>query len=181
MDARTWMKDKKTDLNSKMVALQCNESADQGAAGIVQRMNLFYKIFVCLAAFVSCLAVGALTFSEFHPTNSRFAELAETCLCSSAITAVIAAVAATMTLFHFQGLKNITPVELAVAWSPLMLLDLAIAEFIVGMASWYCGKNFGRGNIFVTTYTAILLSFCCIVSAWMFGKWQIKGQDVKAL
>jgi hypothetical protein len=173
-------KDNKSDLKSKMAVLQCDGSSGTGATVMVQRMNLFYKLFVCLAALISCLAVGALTLSEFHPTNSQFAEVAEGCLCSSATTAVIAAVAATMLLFHFEGHKNITRVELAVAWSPLMLLDLAIAEFTVGMASWYCGKKSGRGGVFMTIYTAVLLSFCFLVSSWMFGKWQNKGQYVKS-
>lgn len=163
-----------------MVALQCDEFSGTGANSVVQRMNQFYKLFVGLATLISCLAVGALTFSEFHPTNSRFVELSEGCLCSSVITAVIAAVAATMLLFQFDGPKRITGFELAVAWAPLTLLDLAIVEFLVGMACWYFGKNPGRGGVFVTTYTSVLLSFCFIVSAWMFGKWQIRGQCIKA-
>jgi hypothetical protein len=89
-----------------MRSLRWGKQLDIRAFLVFQRIQRFYSTFVVLAALISGLAVAALTFSEFHPTSSELIKTSEGFLCSSAITAVISAVVATMLLFQFEGLEK---------------------------------------------------------------------------
>ncbi|KAF5020683.1 hypothetical protein F66182_7281 [Fusarium sp. NRRL 66182] len=42
-----------------------------------------------------------------------------------------------MLLFRFEGQQNPTRNDLAVAWIPPILLDMAIVEFLIGLVLWY--------------------------------------------
>lgn len=141
-----------------------------------QRMQHFYKTFVVLAALISGLAVGALTFDEFHPTGSGLARVAEGFLCSAAVTAVISAVVATMLLFQFEGIRRITRRDFVIAWSPLTLLDISIVEFLIGMVCWYSSKNIRWRSAVMATQLAVLLGSCVVLSGWMMWKWQSAGE-----
>jgi hypothetical protein len=57
------------------------------------------------------------------------------------MTTVISAMLTTMLLFRFEGHDTPTRKELGIAWSPLILLDLAIIEFLVGLMLWYADKS----------------------------------------
>jgi hypothetical protein len=117
-----------------MPSFRWNKELDRRAVLISRRIHRFYKTFVVLAALISGLAVAALTFNEFHPTNSGLIRVSEGFLCSASITAVVLAVATTMLLFQFEGVGKITRLDLAIAWSPLVLLDCSIVELFVGVA-----------------------------------------------
>lgn len=116
---------------------------------------------------MSGLAVGALTFDEFHEPASGLIQAAEGFLCSSAITAVVSAVFATMLLFLFEGWERGARRDLAIAWLPLVLLDISILEFLVGMVCWYSSKNLQwKGELMATQLTA-LMSLCLALCLWM--------------
>jgi len=69
----------------------------------------------------------------------------------------------TMLLFRFQGRESASHKELAIAWSPLIILDWSILTFLVGIVVWYVDKNNGwRGSI-IAASTAFCLMFC----TWM--------------
>jgi hypothetical protein len=87
-------------------------------------------MFMVLVALISGLTVAALTFSEFHPTSSGLIQASEGFLFSSAITAVIAAVVATMLLFQSEGLEKPTRRDLAVAWASYAAMNDSIASKI---------------------------------------------------
>lgn len=142
---------------------------------VFKRLCRFYATFVVLGALVSGLALAALTFDEFHPTPSALIRTAEGFLCSSAITAVMSAVMATMLLFQFEALDRATRRDLAIAWVPLVLLDLAIIEFLVGVVCWYYGKTATWRGALMATQFAVLLGGCLIVSTWMWFNMKEKG------
>ncbi|KAM0271950.1 hypothetical protein ACHAQH_008889 [Verticillium albo-atrum] len=142
---------------------------------VLQRTQHFYNTFIILAALVAALAVGALTFPEFHPTRSAFDHVAEGFFTSSAITAVVSAVVAIMLHFMFQGVERASRLDLAVSWAPLVLLDFSIVEFLLGMACWYAGKNVSWRGVVMAVQTAGLLAYTLTVSAWVYFALSRKG------
>lgn len=66
----------------------------------------------------------------------------------------------TMLLFRFQGRENASHKELAIAWSPLILLDWSILSFLVGIVVWYVDKNDGWRSSIIAASTAFCLAFC---------------------
>jgi ABC-type xylose transport system permease subunit len=100
---------------------------------------------------------------QFHPTETALQRLAEGFLVSSASTAVIAAMLGTMLLFRFQGRENASHKELAIAWSPLIILDWSILTFLVGIVAWYVDKSNGWRGSLIAASTAFCLAFC----TWM--------------
>lgn len=141
---------------------------------VFQRMQRFYNTFVILAALVSGLAIAALTFPEFRPSTG-LSQVGEGFLCSSAITAVLAAVMASMLLFQFEGLERATRLDLAVSWMPLAFLDLSIIEFLIGVVCWYWGKNEHWRGALIATELFCLLGVCAWQSAWMWIRLSTKG------
>lgn len=139
---------------------------DTRAFLVFQRIQRFYSTFTVLSALVSGLAVGVLTFPEFHPSSARI-RVAEGLLCSSAITAVLAAVFATMLLFAFEGVERATRTHLAIAWSPLVFLDLSVVEFLGGLVCWYYGHNVLWRGALMATQLAVLLGLVIAVTVWM--------------
>ncbi|KAE9978334.1 hypothetical protein EG328_001508 [Venturia inaequalis] len=121
--------------------LRLTKNLDIRAFLVFQRLCRFYKTLNVVAALVAGLSLAILTFNEFHPTESSLVRAAEGFLCSSAITAVISAMTSTMLLFRFEGQEHATRKDLALAWSPLFMLDLAIVEYLLGLLLWYNGKN----------------------------------------
>ena len=55
--------------------------------------------------------------------------------------AVILALLSTMHLFRFKGHETATRKDLAIAWFPLVLLDWAIVQFLLGLMLWYVDKS----------------------------------------
>lgn len=153
-----------------------NKALDRRAFLVFQRVHRFYKTFVVLSALISGLAVAALTFDEFHGTSSGLIHASEGFLCSSAITAVVAAVVATMLLFQFEGVESVRRKDLAVAWSPLILLDLSIVEFLVGMVCWYSSKNMKWRGALMAAQLAGLMGLCIAMCLWMLGMWFVLNE-----
>ncbi|KAK1953630.1 hypothetical protein LY78DRAFT_708263 [Colletotrichum sublineola] len=151
-----------------------NKQLDIRAFLVFQRLLRFYNTFVVLAALVSGLAVAALTLPDFHP-SSGISLVAEGFLCSSAISAVLSAVMATMLLFAFEGIERASRVDLAVAWSPLVLLDISIVEFLLGMICWYWGKNAPWRGALMAVQLTWLMGFCVVLSIWMWFHLSRKG------
>ena len=133
------------------------------------RLQRVYSTFVVLAALISALSLAVMTFNEFHPTTSALSLAAEGVLCSSAMTAVIAAVAATMLMFLFEGHEKATRKDLIVAWMPLVFLDISVVEFLVGLVCWYSDKNKGWRAALMETQLAVLTAICVILAIWMWA------------
>lgn len=154
-----------------MFSPQWNKQLGPGPTLVFIRMQSFYNTFTVLAALISGLAVGALTFDEFHPTTSGLVRASEGFLCSAAITAVISAVVATELMFQYEGVHKVTRKDLVIAWTPLAFLDISIVEFLIGIACWYSSKNNQWRGDLMATHLAILLGSCVGLTIYLTYKW----------
>lgn len=121
------------------------------------------------------LSLAVLTFDEFHPTQSALIRAAEGLLCSSASSSVISVMVSTMLLFKFEGRESATRTDLAIAWSPLVIMDVAIVEYLFGLELWYSGKNNEWRIALMSSQLAILLGYCIWISFWMWTTMSDKG------
>lgn len=151
------------------------KNLDIRALLVFQRLCRFYKTLNVVAALVAGLSLAILTFNEFHPTKSSLVRAAEGFLCSSAITAVISVMTSTMLLFRFEGQEYATRKDLALAWSPLFMLDLAIVEYLLGLLLWYNGKNNGWRIALMSLQMVGLLLFSISLAVWMWQTMSDKG------
>ena len=167
MEPRTWSIWSTATAPVQVRPLWWSKYLDLRAFLVFQRIQRFYSTFVILAALISGLAIGAMTFEEFHPSSGLIA-VSEGLLCSSALTGILSAVMAAMLVFSFEGLERATRRDLAVAWMPLVLLDLSILEFLGGMVCWYCGKNETWQGALMATQLVVLVLYCGALSTWMW-------------
>ena len=75
---------------------------------IFHRIIRFYDNYILLSALMAGLSIGALQFSEFHPTATTATQAAEGLLTSAACSAVFAVMLAVMLSFHFEGQDSAT-------------------------------------------------------------------------
>lgn len=62
-----------------------------------------------------------------------------------------------------------------IAWSPLVLVDIVILEFLVGIVLWYAGKNStARGSI-LSSQLAFLLVLVMTMAVWMWTAMSVRG------
>jgi hypothetical protein len=80
-----------------------------------------------------------------------------------------------MLLFRFEGHDAPTRKHLAIAWTPLILLDWAIVEFLVGLILWYAGKNDEWRTSLVAMNLVILLALTVWTAVWMWQEMSRKG------
>ena len=116
-----------------------------------------------------------LTFDEFHPTIHARARTAEGFLCSSANTSVITVTLATMLMFRFEGQKAAKRKEMMLAWMPLVLLDWAILEFLIGLVLWYTSNNSHGRSILIGMQVVVLLGFVIGVAISMYISMSVPG------
>lgn len=141
---------------------------------VFQSIIRFYSTFATLSALVGALSIGALTFPDFHP-SSGLIRIGEGLLCSSAVTAVLAAVMATMLMFTFEGFEGATRADLVVAWSPLVMLDVSILEFLVGVTCWYRGMHDDWRGVLMIAQLCLMLGGCVGYATWMWLRLGRKG------
>ena len=80
-----------------------------------------------------------------------------------------------MLMFRFESHDAATRKELAVAWLPLVLLDLAIVEFLIGLMVWYGTKAEAWRWGLVAGNLTVLLGVCVVVAVWMWRTMSVKG------
>ncbi|KAF2787135.1 hypothetical protein K505DRAFT_288497 [Melanomma pulvis-pyrius CBS 109.77] len=164
--------------------LKLNKNLDIRAFLVLQRLHRFYKTLNIVSALVAGLSLAVLTFDEFHPTQSGLVRAAEGLLCSSAFSSVTSVMTSTMLLFKFEGRESATRKDLAIAWTPLVLLDFAIVEYLFGLVLWYSGKNNEWRTALISSQLAFLLGCCVWLSFWMWdtmsGKGGLGKEEVKS-
>lgn len=150
---------------------------DQRARGFLlfQRLQRFYKTFALLNGFISVAGATALSMEEFHPTRSILASTSEGLLCSSVITAVTSAVICIMLLFRFDGAEKATQGELLLAWAPLILLDISVMEFLIGLVCWYIDRNASWRGLLLGIQFVTLTAFCIVISFSVWSSLNTKG------
>jgi hypothetical protein len=153
-----------------------NKLLDLRARLVFQRLQRFYQTFNIVATLVGGLSLAVLTFDELHGQETTLARAAEGLLCSSALTAVVAVTIATMLLFRFEGHETRpTRIDLLVAWVPLVLLDLVIVEFLVGLVLWYAVKNEPWRRAAMGVQLAVWLVFTIALAIWMWNTMCVEG------
>lgn len=121
------------------------------------------------------ISLGALSFSEFHPSTTSLDKAAEGFLTSATCAAVVAVMLAIMLSFRFEGHVSATRLDLLIAWTPLVLLDWSIVGVLVGLMLWYCEKNDVWRAAIMTGTMGSLLGFSIWVAIWMWQKMSTKG------
>lgn len=91
------------------------------------------------------------------------------------MTAVVSAMLATMLLFRFEGHDGPTRKELGIAWLPLILLDWAIIEFLVGLMLWYANKTDRWRYSLVGAGLSVLLALATWTAVWMWQDMSLEG------
>jgi len=74
----------------------------------------------------------------------------------------------TMLLFRFEGYITASHKDLALAWSPLVILDWSILSFLAGLIVWYKDKNTGWRSSIIGATTGLCLSYTAWVSVDMW-------------
>jgi len=162
-------------MHASIGRLNVNKKLDARAFLVFQRLQRFYKTLNVVSALVGGLSLAVLSFPEFHPTQSSLARAAEGFLCSSALTAITSVMLSTMLLFRFEGHETATRKELALAWTPLALLDWAIVEYLLGLVLWYSGKNNRWRTAMMSAQMAVLLVYSMWMALWMWHTMSDKG------
>ncbi|OKP09999.1 hypothetical protein PENSUB_4589 [Penicillium subrubescens] len=145
---------------------------------ITDRLQRLYKWFFFLAALLGVLAVNALTFPEFHPAQNAPAQLSHGLLCSALVTSIISAVILLMLLFEFDETASPPRSGLHVAsvWTPVVLLDMACVELLVGIASWYCSSSPRWAGEMLAGYLVVLLCVCIALSLSIACNWSVMNK-----
>lgn len=135
---------------------------------LLRRLQRIHSTFIVVSALLGGLSLAVLSFDEFHPTETDINHAAEGLLCASALGSVVSVMISTMLLFKFEGHESGTYQDLAIAWSPLVILDAAIVEYFFGVLLWYAGKNNRWRTTLMSAHLVILILFSIWVAAWMW-------------
>ncbi|KAJ3481519.1 hypothetical protein NLG97_g7803 [Lecanicillium saksenae] len=151
---------------------------------VFQRLQRFNQTFIVLTALIAALDIGALSFQEFRPPDANGAvdlhdsslnRAAQGLFCTSAITAVVSALTAAMLLFQFEGFETATRLDLAVAWIPVALMNMASLEFLLGLICWYAANNVWWRVIVMTALVASFLGLWLVLTVYMYLSIRAKG------
>lgn len=151
-----------------------HKQLDTRARLIFARLTNFYDNFNVISTLLAGTSVAVLAFGEFS-TDSALIKAAEGCLTSSSLTAIVSVVLAIMLRFKFEGHEMPTRLDLAVAWIPLVMLDISIVEFLLGLLLWYADKNNTWRTALMTAQFVALLVAASAVAVWMWNSMSIKG------
>ncbi|KAK8055000.1 hypothetical protein PG993_000227 [Apiospora rasikravindrae] len=158
------------DYEDKWDEYDMNEKEGKGEDGE------FYQTFNLIFTLLSGLSLSVLTFDEFHneQKHSDLVDASAGLMTSSAITAVVAVMTVTMLLFKFEGHVDPAWMDLAISWIPLILVDTAILEFLVGMVLWYTAKYSTTSTAIISLQLGILLVGTMLMAVWM---WKTMRQE----
>ncbi|KAI1759620.1 hypothetical protein GGR53DRAFT_513068 [Hypoxylon sp. FL1150] len=157
--------------------LRLHKVLDVRATLVFNRLQRFYQTFNVIATLLGGLALAVMTFDEFHDAGGDQGLIAGSAglLTSSAITAVVAVMTATMLLFKFEGHEKPTRLDLAVGWVPLVLVDLVIVEFLVGLALWYAAKYRPWCTALIVAQLVVMMAGTIVMAVWMWNSMSLKG------
>ena len=142
--------------------LPIDSHIDSDASDIFARLLRFYKTFNIISALISGLSIAMLTFNEFHPATSKQLNVAECLLVISVFTGVISIMVTNILLFGFEGYTSVTCNDMALAWSPLVILDFSILAFLGGLLLWSTDKS----NYWTIPVLGSLASILLLINCW---------------
>lgn len=143
------------------------EDLDFGASVILHRLTQFYWFFVLLGALLCGFAIATQGFVDPYPQTTA-GQASEGLLCSSTLTSLVCVIITTMLLFHHEDTKEVKRIDLALAWTPVILLDISLIELLIGITCWYWGKNKHWQGTILALELFGLLSWCVGISAWIW-------------
>lgn len=149
-------------------------------------MQRFYQTFNIIATLLGGLSLAVLTFDDFNndERNQTLINAAAGLLTSSAITAVVAVMTAVMLLFKFESHEKPTRLDLAIGWVPLVLVDVVIVEFLIGVVLWYAAKYPPWCTVLITVQLVLMLAGTVVMAVWMWKamsrKGGLGGEEIKA-
>lgn len=82
---------------------------------------------------------------------------------------------ATMLLFLYQGHDVPTHKDLVLAWLPLVLVDVAIVEYLLGLLLWYGSKNTKWRFAVMGVEVASQLVGTIVIAFWMYSRMSLAG------
>lgn len=144
------------------------------AYALFLKMETLYQDFVFLAAVISILAGGALSFEEFRNSKSGLLQISEGHLCSAAATAILSGIMTLTLKFHSQSFARVTSVGRLIVWLPIIFLELSMAQFLVGLGYWYCSRSSEQASRGMAVYITSLLLTWIALSAWIFRRRSVR-------
>lgn len=146
---------------------------------VFKRIQRFYQTFNIISTLLGGLSLAVMTFQDFqigdHDLPRRLIDVSAGFLTSSVLTAVIAVMLATILLFRFEGHDMPTRLDLAVSWVPLVLVDLVILEFLIGLMVWYAARYSRGAVIAMASQLVILLSATITIAIWVWNSMSARG------
>lgn len=85
---------------------------------------------------------------------------------TSIIMAVITVVLTTMLLFLFDEHEKPTKYDVAIAWLPVILVDAAITQFLVGIMVWFAAMYDSCYPI-IACQLGVLIVCCTVIALWL--------------
>lgn len=107
----------------------------------LKRLQQPYNTIQIMAIFLSCVSTFLLSFDTPREEASlRMLDVSAGLPTSAAMTAVVALAIIAMLSFHFRRGDTTGRYDGAVVWLPVILIDIVIIEFLVGLGVRHSAK-----------------------------------------
>lgn len=98
------------------------------------RLKQSYPTFDVIAMFKGCASLFVISFGDYrHEASPGLRDVLAGLLTSALMTAVVALLVTAMLLVYFQYCDAPGSYESVVAWLPVVLVDIVIIEFLIGL------------------------------------------------
>lgn len=135
-------------------------------------------VLASLIALLSTLMLSRPLYSgkpNFHPT------LGPALHSMSLVTAVLSGMISLMLEFYCDSLLTPTEVERVIMWAPVILLDVAIVEFIAGVSSSSLTSASPTSQGIFGWYVKGLIFVCICLTVYLSNQWgwraKLRGYD----
>ncbi|KAH7124917.1 hypothetical protein B0J13DRAFT_565826 [Dactylonectria estremocensis] len=156
---------------------QLDQPLSRHATIAFERIVHLYPIFGILAAFLGGLSLSVLTSHDFHrgmPT--AFLQAAAFSLTSTIVASVAVISFAAMLLFIFKGYQRPAKEELVIASTPLLLLNITIIKFLLGLNCWYAHRYSQSSSVVLAVETVLVLVLMVVIAGWIWRRWCTKSE-----
>jgi hypothetical protein len=127
-----------------------------------------------MAMFLSCASLSVTSFGGYRlEASSGLLAVSSGLLTSAVITAVVTLLVTAMLLVHFEDCDEPGRYECAAAWLPVVLIDIVITEFLVGLVV-RCHATLGFWPAALMDFE--LAALMCVSSLVTFHMWRAMDQ-----